>query len=94
MCSSWSLLCCALPCPVEPSLKREPDHCQLLPPATPFSGSFLAVPAGQYKAGPSAKPVNTAYIYARGHWAAPVLHLPGQSKVGCVGCRHCGEGPA
>lgn len=39
------------------------------------------VPAGLFKAGPGSKSVNTAYVYARGKWGSPLLHLPGHSKV-------------
>lgn len=42
-------------------------------------GAFLVVPAGM---SPSpGRDANTAYVYARGSWAAPVMHLPHHSKV-------------
>lgn len=39
------------------------------------------VPAGVYKAAPDAKELNTAYVYARGKWGSPIMHLPGHAKV-------------
>ncbi len=46
------------------------------------------LPAGVYKAARSACEVNTAYIYARDRWGAPIAHLPAQSKP-VVAARFC-----
>lgn len=43
-------------------------------------GSFLVVPTGIFRCSQTSKDVNTAYVYARGRWAAPVMHLPGHGK--------------
>lgn len=43
-------------------------------------GSILAVPAGSYRSSKISSELNTAYLYARGCWATPVLHLPAQTK--------------
>lgn len=43
-------------------------------------GSFLIVPAGVYRADVGSAEQNTAYLYARGKWASPVAHVPGQPK--------------
>jgi chromatin assembly factor 1 subunit B len=51
-------------------------------------GAFLAAPAGLHRAPGSPKEVHTAYIYARGRWAAPVAHLPAQTKP-VVAVRFC-----
>lgn len=50
-------------------------------PAWSPDGSFFIVPAGVYKPQPNSIELNTAYLYARGKWAAPVAHLPSQPKV-------------
>lgn len=47
-----------------------------------LAGSLLVVPAGVYKAAPGGSELKTAYVYARGKWGAPIMHLPGHSKVG------------
>lgn len=39
------------------------------------------VPAGVYKASPEGRELNTAYVYARGKWSSPIMHLPGHPKV-------------
>ena len=38
------------------------------------AGSFLVIPAGISQQ--DAEATNTTYVYARGHWKAPVAHLP------------------
>lgn len=38
----------------------------------PVAGSFLAVPTGIYNRSSSSAPGYTTYIYALGHWEAPV----------------------
>jgi chromatin assembly factor 1 subunit B len=43
-------------------------------------GSILAVPAGSYRSSRTSSELYTAYLYARGCWATPVLHLPAQTK--------------
>lgn len=43
-------------------------------------GSLLVLPAGVYKPSAEGKELNTAYVYARGKWAAPIMHLPGHPK--------------
>lgn len=52
------------------------------PPSRP--GSLLVLPAGLYKPSAEGKELNTAYVYARGQWAAPIMHLPGHPKVRAV----------
>ncbi|KAH7622201.1 putative Chromatin assembly factor 1 subunit FAS2 [Nannochloris sp. 'desiccata'] len=53
-------------------------------------GSLLALPAGTHRSTAPTGPrdLNTAYLYARGNWAAPVAHLPAQSKP-VVAVRFC-----
>ncbi|GAB4818954.1 hypothetical protein N2152v2_006000 [Parachlorella kessleri] len=51
-------------------------------------GSFLVVPAAQHKASATSRTVNTAYVYARDKWNAPLLHLPGHFKP-VVAVRFC-----
>jgi chromatin assembly factor 1 subunit B len=53
-------------------------------------GSFLALPAGTHRSTAPSGPrdLNTAYLYARGNWAAPVAHLPAQNKP-VVAVRFC-----
>lgn len=51
-------------------------------------GSFIMIPAGIYKDAPNASEQNTAYLYARGKWASPVAHIPGQPKP-VVSVRFC-----
>ena len=63
-------------------------------------GSFLVIPAGVFPShryqdstgttGTTKSKVvlNTAYIYARGKWAAPVMHLPGHDRP-IVAVRFC-----
>jgi len=50
-------------------------------PAWSPDGSFFIVPAGVFKPQANSIELNTAYLYARGKWAAPVAHLPSQPKV-------------
>ncbi|KAI7835339.1 hypothetical protein COHA_010755, partial [Chlorella ohadii] len=49
-------------------------------PAWSPDGSLLVVPAGVYKAAPGGSELKTAYVYARGKWGSPIMHLPGHSK--------------
>ncbi|KAL4452332.1 hypothetical protein ABPG75_007994 [Micractinium tetrahymenae] len=49
-------------------------------PAWSPDGSLLVLPAGVYKSSAEGKELNTAYVYARGKWAAPIMHLPGHPK--------------
>jgi chromatin assembly factor 1 subunit B len=58
----------------------------LLASFLPPTGSLLVVPAGVYKASPEGRELNTAYVYARGKWSSPVMHLPGHTKVGALEC--------
>ena len=51
-------------------------------------GSFVIVPAGIYREDASAIEQNTAYLYARGKWASPIAHIPGQTKP-IVSVRFC-----
>lgn len=53
-------------------------------------GAFLALPAGMHRSpGPTGpRDLNTAYLYARGQWAAPIAHLPAQNKP-VVAVRFC-----
>ena len=44
-------------------------------------GSMAVMAAGQVKSDPLAAPVDTAWVYARGKWAAPIMHLPSPDKV-------------
>ena len=44
-------------------------------------GALLVVPTGIYKTTADGKELNTAYVYARGKWASPIMHLPGHTKV-------------
>ncbi len=47
------------------------------------------VPAGVYKAAPGGSELKTAYVYARGKWGSPIMHLPGHSKVRRLRGRSC-----
>lgn len=49
-----------------------------------MAGSLLVLPAGVYKPSTEGRELNTAYVYARGQWGAPIMHLPGHTKV-CAG---------
>lgn len=50
--------------------------------AASLPGSLLVVPAGVRKMPDRPQsPVNVAYVYAKGHWSAPLLQLPVTSKV-------------
>ena len=51
-------------------------------------GSCLIIPAGIFKAEVQAAEQNTAYLYARGKWTAPVAYVPAQSKP-VVSARFC-----
>lgn len=51
-------------------------------------GSFVIIPAGIYKEDTNMPEQNTAYLYARGKWASPVAHVPGQPKP-IVSVRFC-----
>lgn len=44
-------------------------------------GSFLVATAGTHRPAGATRDLNTAHIYARGKWTAPVAHLPAQTKV-------------
>lgn len=44
-------------------------------------GAMAVMAAGQFKKDPLAAPVDTAWVYARGKWAAPIMHLPSPDKV-------------
>ena len=53
-----------------PSLPHHPSK----PPSLPVRpGSLLVLPAGVYKPSAEGKELNTAYVYARGKWAAPIM---------------------
>ncbi len=68
--------------PAHPVSKRA---CLLPSSQTPSRpGSLLVLPAGLYKPSAEGKELNTAYVYARGKWAAPIMHLPGHPKVRAV----------
>ena len=45
------------------------------------AGSLLVVPAGLQKSEAVNASINVAYIFARGHWSAPLLQLPVAPKV-------------
>jgi chromatin assembly factor 1 subunit B len=53
-------------------------------------GSILALPAGTHRSTAPTGPrdLNTAYLYARGNWTAPIVHLPAQNKP-VVAVRFC-----
>ena len=51
-------------------------------------GSFVVTPAGVYKEDVDSPEQNTAYLYARGKWASPIAHIPGQTKP-IVSVRFC-----
>ncbi|KAK9292780.1 hypothetical protein L1049_020760 [Liquidambar formosana] len=51
-------------------------------------GSFLLVPAGNYKCSPASEPINTAYVFSRKDLSRPALQLPGASKA-IVAVRFC-----
>lgn len=51
-------------------------------------GSILAVPAGSYRSTKTSSELYTAYLYARGCWSAPAVHLPAQTKP-IVAIRFC-----
>lgn len=53
-------------------------------------GAFLALPAGTHRApaGVAPRDLNTAYLYTRGSFTAPVAHLPAQNKP-VVAVRFC-----
>jgi len=60
-------------------------------------GSFLVIPAGIFPShryqdttgtAESKVVLNTAYIYARGKWSAPIMHLPGHDRP-IVAVRFC-----
>ena len=55
--------------------------------STHIAGSLLVVPTGLYKPTAEGRELHTAYVYARGRWSSPIMHLPGHSKVGRVGRR-------
>lgn len=57
-------------------------------PAWSPDGSFLVLPAGMQRIAGTSREINTAYLYARGKWAAPVAHLPAQTKP-VVAVRFC-----
>lgn len=46
------------------------------------AGSLLVLPAGIYKSAAEGRELHTAYVFARGKWGTPVMHLPGHTKVG------------
>lgn len=54
----------------------------------PRTGSFLAVPAGMFKADASSPAINTTYLFARNDWSAPIAHLPTLSRPS-VAVRFC-----
>eukprot|EP00798_Chlamydomonas_sp_ICE-L_P022059 gene22059-29124_t len=56
--------------------------------ATEVTGSVLAVPAGIFKADSCAPVLNTTYIFGRGDWSSPLMHLPSLSKP-VVAVRFC-----
>mmetsp|Transcript_13724 Transcript_13724/g.24499 ORF Transcript_13724/g.24499 Transcript_13724/m.24499 type:complete len:521 (-) Transcript_13724:74-1636(-) len=43
-------------------------------------GGLLVVPAGQFRACKSEQQIPTTYVYSRGKFSSPALHLPGASK--------------
>ncbi|KAI3438192.1 hypothetical protein D9Q98_000629 [Chlorella vulgaris] len=49
-------------------------------PAWSPDGSLLVVPAGVHKSSAEGRELNTAYVYGRGQWGSPVMHLPGHPK--------------
>ncbi|KAF5745140.1 Transducin/WD40 repeat-like superfamily protein isoform 1 [Tripterygium wilfordii] len=51
-------------------------------------GSFLVVPAGSYRIGPSSESVNVAYAFSRKDLSRPALLFPGASKP-IVAVRFC-----
>eukprot|EP00891_Asterochloris_glomerata_P002847 jgi/Astpho2/2847/e_gw1.00050.118.1_t len=51
-------------------------------------GAMAVMAAGQFKKDPLAAPVDTAWVYARGKWAAPIMHLPSPDKA-IVAVRFC-----
>ena len=59
-------------------------------PAWAPDGSFVAIPAGVVKSGGGGegRDINTAYLYQRGHWTTPIMHLPCQNKP-VVAVRFC-----
>lgn len=62
--------------PGAPSLPLASASCR------PSAGSLLVVPAGVHKSSAEGRELNTAYVYGRGQWGSPVMHLPGHPKVG------------
>jgi hypothetical protein len=64
--------------------RQHPSTC-VDPACQPYllgAGSLLVVPMGIYKPSAEGRELNTAYVYARGRWGSPVMHLPGHNKVG------------
>jgi chromatin assembly factor 1 subunit B len=51
-------------------------------------GSFVMIPSGVYKEDAESQEMHTAYLYARGKWASPIAHIPGQTKP-VVAVRFC-----
>ncbi|CAI5462769.1 unnamed protein product, partial [Closterium sp. Yama58-4] len=51
-------------------------------------GAMLLIPAGVWKASPSAQPTNTCYVFSRSDLTKPIMHLPSLNKP-LVAVRFC-----